>query len=108
MDRICPKCGMSNPPTAERCVCGHAFSPLTPQQLNDPAAEKKQPPAPRIAFIAGIVAFSIMTIQGIISTLNPRPDGRLLNTAPAIGFDIFLLVGLLGNGYCVVMLLRSR
>jgi ABC-type transport system involved in multi-copper enzyme maturation permease subunit len=78
------------------------------QAANDPASLKKAPPSARLAWTAGIVGFSIMTIQGIISTLNPKPDGRLLNTAPSLGFDLFLVVGLLGIGYCIFMLIRSR
>jgi hypothetical protein len=61
----------------------------------------------RLAYLAGIVGFSIITIQGLISTLNPKADGRLLNTAPSIGVDLFLFVGLLGIGFCIVQLIRS-
>ena len=108
MNRRCPACGSSNPPSAERCVCGQPLSPVITQQGNEPVPPKKEPPFVRRALIGGIVGFSVMTLQGIISTLDPRPDGRLLNTAPAIGIDIFLVFGILGIIYCAVRLARGR
>jgi hypothetical protein len=61
-----------------------------------------------IVWIAGIIGFAIMSFSALQSTLNPRPDGRLLNTAPAIGVDIFLPIGLLGIGFCLFRLARGR
>jgi hypothetical protein len=61
-----------------------------------------------LIFVAGIVGFSIMSVSALNSTLHPRPDGRLLNTAPAIGVDLFLPVGLIGIGFCLFRLARGR
>lgn len=59
-------------------------------------------------WLAGIVGFSIMTVQGVVSTMNPKPDGRLLNTAPKLGVDVFLFVGVAGILFCLIQLIRGR
>lgn len=41
-------------------------------------------------------------------TLNPRVDGRLFNTAPTIGFDLWLPVGIAMMGVCLFRLVRGR
>ena len=62
----------------------------------------------RIGYLGGIVGFAAMCLLGVLSTLTPRPDGRHLNTAPALGVDVFLFVGLLGMGYCLFKLRKSK
>jgi hypothetical protein len=99
----CPKCGLANPPEAQRCDCGWDFVSLRGSRAGADQQRRR-----RVGYIAGIVGFAIMSIQGLVSTLNPKPDGRVLNTAPALGVDLFLFVGLLGIAYCVVQLVRDR
>jgi hypothetical protein len=106
--RDCPKCGLANPATAERCDCGYSFASGTKDGAGDPALAEERARKQRRAYIAGVLGFSIMTIQGLVSTLNPKPDGRLLNTAPSLGVDVFLFVGLLGIVFCVVQVVRLR
>jgi hypothetical protein len=77
------------------------------EQQHEAGMRRRQASRPWV-YIAGIVGFLIMSVQGLVSTLNPKPDGRLLNTAPSLGFDIFLFIGLLGIGFCVVQLIRGR
>lgn len=104
----CPKCGLVNPPNAHRCDCGWDFVSNSAQQSYDPKAANDSHQRKRIAYSAGVLGFSIMSIQGLVSTLNPSPDGRVLNTAPAIGVDLFLFVGVLGIMYCAFQLIRGR
>jgi hypothetical protein len=105
--RFCDSCGCPVhtrcvrpvPPTdtTPRCAgCGAAVEyEENKDRQNDTDSQK------RLVFGAGIVGFSIMTISALNSTLHPEPDGRLLNTAPSLGFDLFLPIGLLGIGFCV-------
>jgi hypothetical protein len=60
----------------------------------------------RFTYVAGILGFSVMSVQGLFSSLNPQPDGRLLNAAPTLGVDLFLFVGLMGIAFCFVQLIR--
>jgi hypothetical protein len=104
----CPKCGLVNPPEAQRCDCGWDFGSRSAQQSYNPKAATDLQRRRRIGYICGLIGFSIMSIQGLVSTLNPKPDGRVLNSAPAIGIDVFLFVGILGIIFCAIQLVRGR
>ncbi len=104
----CPKCGLINPSEARRCDCGWNFSAAHFDTSGPPNVRAGSQSRRTFAYFAGVVGFSIMAIRGLMSTLDPKPDGRLLNTAPAIGVDVFLFVGLIGIGFCIVQLIRNR
>src|SRR5262245_8510174 len=108
MIKNCPKCDLVNPPEAQRCDCGYDFSSGTVQQSYDRSfVDRKRRPR-RIGYVIGIAGFSIMTLRAFVSTLDPVPDRRLLNTTPVLGFDVFLIIGLVGIFGCIVGLLRTK
>ena len=59
-------------------------------------------------YIACLVGSGIMTLSALRSTLDPRTDGRLLNTAPTLGFDAFLVLGIAGVAWSLFRLARGR
>ena len=63
---------------------------------------------PHLKWAIAIIGLAIMSIHALFATLDPKPDGRLLNTTPAIGFDIFLPIGLVGIAFCMFQMARSR
>ncbi len=93
-------------------TCGAACSQSTREQSlhREHQSNSVAPPTGRnpIVWVAGIVGFAIMSVSALLITLDPSPDGRLLNTAPALGVDIFVPIGLLGIGFCVFRLVRGR
>jgi hypothetical protein len=98
----CPvhtKCVRPVPPTDTTPRCAACGAEAEHAENKDKQKDTKS--QTQAVFIAGIVGFSIMTISALNSTLHPQPDGRVLNTAPSLGFDIFLPIGLLGIGFCV-------
>lgn len=134
--RFCESCGCpvhmkcdSPAPATEQgpsCPACSARSALAEreQQLHREHAEQRKglvskeeaeregytpPAAPNpLKWVAGMLGFSIMSISALVSTLDPKEELRLLNTVPALGFDIFLPVGLLGIGFCLFNLARGR
>jgi hypothetical protein len=49
--------------------------------------------SPQLKWGLGALGFAIMSISALFSTINPRPNNRLLDTTPALGFDVFLPIG---------------
>ena len=104
----CPKCGLVNPPTAQRCDCGWDFVSRSMQQSYDPRAADRLRRRRRVGYAAGLIGFLVMGVRGLVNSLSPAPDGGALNTAPALGVDLFLFVGLLGVVFCAVQLVRRQ
>jgi hypothetical protein len=96
----CPNCGTLNHAagTLSSCIqCGRDL----PGKAEQPEKDNR-----KTWFL--LLGFSIMAIKGIVSTISQKPDGRLLNTAPHLGVDVFLSVGVIGILACVVQLIRGR
>jgi hypothetical protein len=108
MVQVCPKCGIVNPPNAERCDCGYDFVSGTQKKPIDPSYREAELKKRRLGYTLGIVGFLIMSFRGFMSTMDPTPDGRLLNTAPHWGFDIFLPIGIVGIISCAIALIRTK
>jgi hypothetical protein len=96
---------------ATRCAaCGTAKEHAPQEQERHRRYEDRRATGgrnPKI-FIAGLVGCGIMTVSACNATINPAPDGRLLNTVPALGFDSFLPIGILGMGFCLIRLMMGR
>lgn len=57
----------------------------------------------------GMVGFAAMAINGCIHTARPEQvPGRPMNTNPLLGFDISLLVGIIGVCYFWYRLQQSK
>lgn len=59
-------------------------------------------------YALGVLGGAYLALCGMWDTLNPRVDGRLFNTAPTIGFDLWLPVGIAMMGVCLFRLVRGR
>jgi hypothetical protein len=108
----CPNCGAS----AERAEQERRLHAQNAEErkgfVTSEQAERDGAPQPLISpslkWGIGAIGFGIMSISALFSTLRPRPDNRLLNAAPVLGFDIFLPIGVLGIGFCLYKLVTSR
>ena len=87
MDRVrdCPRCGLVNPPEAERCDCGYDFvarrfvgSLLPPGRLGDGTL------GPGSALLLGVVA---VAVGGVVGALVGVPL-RIWATGPGSGPDV--------------------
>jgi hypothetical protein len=101
---VCPTCGAGSEHRERERALNQQHEQQRPTTGSAPGGAGSR----NWVFLAGLAGFAIMSVSALNSTLNPRPDGRLLNTAPALGFDVFLPIGLIGIGYCAFRFFRGR
>jgi quinol-cytochrome oxidoreductase complex cytochrome b subunit len=89
-----------------QCACGYQFTGESPPRGSEPVDDEKVRKR-RFAFGFGMIGFAIAIVMGWNATMNPTSDGRFLNTAPTLGIDITLVIGVVGFLYCLVNFLRS-
>jgi hypothetical protein len=70
----CPRCGLVNPPTAQRCDCGYDFASRTVQSSYLTGREAARMISPSAA---EVVACVVVPVIGLILGLRARARGRV-------------------------------
>jgi hypothetical protein len=90
----CPKCGLVNPPTAQRCDCGYDFLSRSMQGSYNPQAVRQAWERRRGQLWLGMCGSAVVLFIGLIRLLSSPIDGVVVLAAGVLG-SLGFVVGLL-------------
>ena len=97
----CPKCGLINPNTAERCDCGFSFldgSFVAPSRMAPPGEKLR-----RVGCALGVVGM----LASVLLRKIPAGQESVRLAAGALG-DLLILVAFIGLAVWIIGTLRKR